>query len=770
MLGKAEKLQSVLVSTKLLKSGQLELFKHCDEIQTGALAQLIAQFETYLAEHRPTTAKQLSAFWLECFIPNLKLLDGDVYLYKNKSRSVELIHSYLGTDRLASQFEGDYDQIQGRCYDDRHILVLQAEASLRKATGNNVSNAMVYSLCIPLVPIASTDYQQSSAKKPDFSHFCHGVLRLYSRMEFTQDDFYSLVFLAHMLSSKISQLGMFEKWKEKFNVVQLEKGPESTSNPIPVDYAGLRGLSSEGLIRKIIQLQEELDQTEKQVTALKETKSLFLRNLSHEMNTPLHSILSAAEMLLSSALVAEDTYYVEIIRERSLFLNYLLTELLDLGKLDAGQVELDLREVRIQNLLREACAPFARQATIKGLTFNFNFDEQLPEKLLLDGPRVQQVLRHIVSNAVKFTEVGGVEVSVFACKNNAGRAVVKIEVADTGIGIEENKMHEVFGAFFQADSRESRRYEGAGFGLNIAQKVVSLMKGGIHVCDNIPAGCKFTVELPLESKSVEPASRTEKIKGCQTRNSELNNLKVLFVEDNNLNQKLGERILKNLGCSDISLASDGKQAHEIMRRKHFDLVFMDIQMPVMDGINSVKHARLDFNRLPSPWIVALTANTFSHYRKQCFAVGMNNFLAKPVRTQLIEDAMSEAIWVKEQLLIEEGPSKDLESIWSLSQEIGFSSNLALKANANNVFFALEELISSQCHEEYLTALSKFYDRITPHGFDTTGFINQLANLQRLYQDRNKKDFDLYSRLFLFAFRGVISEVKVDLKTKVSSFK
>jgi signal transduction histidine kinase/CheY-like chemotaxis protein/ligand-binding sensor domain-containing protein len=374
-------------------------------------------------------------------------------------------------------------------------------------------------------------------------------------------------------------------------------------------------------------------------------KSQFLANVSHEIRTPMNGVLGMLQLLEASKLDASQREQLKLAKNSAGSLLSLLNEVLDFSKIESGHVALDPRSFDLRQLLEEVTALFRPAALEKGLRLELEVEGFEERPVWADELRLRQVLVNLLGNAVKFTDSGRVKLSVRREENpEAGPDLFTFRVEDEGIGIDPGKLSKIFEAFHQADGGTTRRYGGTGLGLAIAQRLVSLMGGEIRV-ESIPglgSTFQFGLRLPWAealaeaSAEVSAEASAEEANSREASHSRMPPLRILVAEDNRINQHVVLKMLEAEG-QEVKLASDGAEAMEALQCESFDLVFMDVHMPVMDGLKATERIRAwekASGRKRTP-IVALTAGVLEEERQRCLAAGMDDFLGKPLsREQL----------------------------------------------------------------------------------------------------------------------------------------
>ncbi len=359
---------------------------------------------------------------------------------------------------------------------------------------------------------------------------------------------------------------------------------------------------------------------------LSEVKEQFLASLNHELRTPLSGILGMTDLLLETTLSEEQKEYVGSARVCAENLLEILNVTLEFSALSGNRIRLEETEFSLREMLEGVIAEFAFKAETKGLKLVSKFDESLPYAVLADALRLRQMLRHLVANAVKFTNQGDVEISACSTPVEPDIAQIMIRIRDTGIGIAPNQLGSIFECFRQIETGLARNYPGLGLGLAVVQKLAVLLNASITVASDVGKGSIFTVSVPLRL-AADPATRTPDVKTMRGR--------VLVVEDNPIAQTIASHALRRQSF-DVECAGNGAAAVEAAANGTFDLILMDLQMPGVDGFQATERIRTLPGYADVP-IIALTANCSADYQERCVIYGMQGFLAKPVRTrQLVQ--------------------------------------------------------------------------------------------------------------------------------------
>ncbi len=426
---------------------------------------------------------------------------------------------------------------------------------------------------------------------------------------------------------------------------ELEKMIESRTQELQVNM--------DKLILEIAErkkIENELVSARIKADSANKSKSEFLANMSHEIRTPMNGILGMIHLLNQSELDDLQKEYSETIYQSGKNLLLIINDVLDFSKIEAGRLDFEEIDFQLRDIVKEIVDLFKYKIKEKHLSFDCIWDESLPKMINGDPHRLKQIIINLMNNAIKFTRNGSVSLRIFPVLSKKTFTRIKFEIKDTGIGIDKKDLNKLFKSFSQVDSKTTRVYGGTGLGLTISKDITQLLGGEIGVESEVDKGSTFWFWVDYKTASSQNNPLKEEMtkaieSSTKNKTNQNKSYTILLAEDNLINQKVAIMYLEKYGHQ-VETALNGEIAFEMFTNKEYDFIFMDIQMPIKDGIETTKDIR-EYEKQHSDMkpirIIALTANAMDGDRNICLAAGMNGFIGKPFKPDELESVLNQPL-------------------------------------------------------------------------------------------------------------------------------
>ena len=486
-------------------------------------------------------------------------------------------------------------------------------------------------------------------------------------------------------------------------------------------------------ITHLKEMEFELKEAKRRAEESSKAKAMFLANMSHEIRTPLNGIVGMAEQLAQSQLDADQRYFTDIMRSASSTLLSIINDVLDISKIESGKFSIETISFNLNESIRKTLSIFEEKARLIGISLDIELMDDRGIMHLGDPHRLSQVLFNIVGNAIKFTHAGYVRVTSNLERGENDICSVSFSVVDTGVGMDMSYLSKVFEAFSQEDSSITRKFGGSGLGLSIARSIVQIMGGTIQIQSEKGKGTRVDIRVPMRISNDRTKQEIVEMTDLQ---KSLKGLRVLAVEDNELNRMVLQVILKKCEVN-VSIAQNGQEAIDLIQEMQFDIVLMDVQMPILDGLEATKYIREEL-KFTTP-IIGLSANAMREEVEICKQAGMNDYLVKPYSERALVELMKKWSFEEKVDLVEQEEVNEKElDLSMLKQYVGNNSDVLkdvvsgylehLPPQLDRLELALvgEDVLALR-HELHQLKASLEIIGIRPEGMSFTGISNELKS-------------------------------------------
>ena len=554
-----------------------------------------------------------------------------------------LIRTDRNTTTLNKMFAGNKQEAmsKARIYADSAIAIQKELGDLYLLLDSYISN--------------STAYEEIGEYKIALEHYKNYVA--------IKDSIFNLE-----KNKKLTQLSMKYEFDKKQAADSLQHAVENNLNQLRLQkqktftYAGFIGMALVAFLLffvfknynnqrksnlKLTAAQKEILEQKERAEQSERFKQQFLANMSHEIRTPMNAVMGMTNLLIDKNPRSDQQYYLDGIKKSSDILLHIINDILDLSKIESGKMELEKTDFSLHQTVEQVLTTLRHKADEKGLHLLSDIDNRIPDVLIGDPVRLNQIILNLAGNAIKFTEKGSVEIRVALASGSPDSGLkIRFSVIDTGIGIPKDKLETVFESFKQANASDTRKYGGTGLGLSISKQLVELYGSEIVIESEEGAGTTFSFVLNFETGSTERLQQQLNAH-ANIDGRILNGLKILIADDNEYNRIVAEDTLRSKAAVAIETASNGLEAIELLKVKDFDVILMDVQMPEMNGFEATRFIR---EHLPLPNkdipIIALTASVLRTDLDKCRQAGMNSYIPKPFNASQLIRGIAEVLGIK----------------------------------------------------------------------------------------------------------------------------